>query len=242
MTPPIFTPDGTEVEEVIMPDGSEASEVIAPDGTVVFDAIPGSDLTQYSSTGDAYSEITETSFEASFSDGANSTDRLYGDFSKLDDEESSFKMVYEITIVGDDDGGSDFQMFGLWSDTEDGTATDGQNIGVGFRPYSEDFRFCGICIDGDRDDAERIDPIPDEAPLGSGDVETYEVTIEFDFEEMQADLTVENPETDYVGTDSRSIPDENYEYIYAHAGGDQGLGGPGEGEYDVNSWTFDLYD
>ena len=40
MTPPIFTPDGTEVEEVILPDGSEASEVIAPDGTVVFDAIP----------------------------------------------------------------------------------------------------------------------------------------------------------------------------------------------------------
>ena len=44
MTPPIFTPDGTEVEEVILPDGSEASEVIAPDGTVVFerDVIPDS--------------------------------------------------------------------------------------------------------------------------------------------------------------------------------------------------------
>ena len=44
MTPPIFTPDGTEVEEVILPDGSVASEVIAPDGTVVFDAMPDSGL------------------------------------------------------------------------------------------------------------------------------------------------------------------------------------------------------
>ena len=45
MAPPIFTPDGTEVEEVILPDGSEASEVIAPDGTVVFeDPIPDSGL------------------------------------------------------------------------------------------------------------------------------------------------------------------------------------------------------
>ena len=40
---PIFTPDGTEVEEVILPDGSEAFEVIAPDGTVVFEGIPDSD-------------------------------------------------------------------------------------------------------------------------------------------------------------------------------------------------------
>ena len=44
MTPPIFTPDGTEVEDVILPDGSTAAEVIAPDGTVVFegDVIPDS--------------------------------------------------------------------------------------------------------------------------------------------------------------------------------------------------------
>ena len=41
MTPPIFTPDGTEVEEVILPDGSEAVEVIAPDGTVVFEGVGG---------------------------------------------------------------------------------------------------------------------------------------------------------------------------------------------------------
>ena len=49
MTPPIFTPDGTEVEEVILPDGSEASEVIAPDGTVVFEGIeiPDSELYRY---------------------------------------------------------------------------------------------------------------------------------------------------------------------------------------------------
>ena len=45
MTPPIFTPGGTEVEEVILPDGSEASEVIAPDGTVVFEGVGGPALT-----------------------------------------------------------------------------------------------------------------------------------------------------------------------------------------------------
>jgi hypothetical protein len=37
MSPPIFTPDGSEVSEVYLPDGSEASEVVAPDGSVVFD-------------------------------------------------------------------------------------------------------------------------------------------------------------------------------------------------------------
>ena len=46
MTPPIFTPDGTEVEEVILPDGSAASEVIAPDGTVVFDVADSEVLNQ----------------------------------------------------------------------------------------------------------------------------------------------------------------------------------------------------
>ena len=53
MTPPIFTPDGTEVEEVILPDGSKASEVIAPDGTVVFeDAIPDSVVSRPDDTND----------------------------------------------------------------------------------------------------------------------------------------------------------------------------------------------
>ena len=54
MTPPIFTPDGTEVEEVILPDGSKAFEVIAPDGTVVFvgDAIPDSVVNHYDATED----------------------------------------------------------------------------------------------------------------------------------------------------------------------------------------------
>jgi hypothetical protein len=42
MSPPIFTPDGSEVREIVLPDGSTASEVVAPDGSVVFDPIPDS--------------------------------------------------------------------------------------------------------------------------------------------------------------------------------------------------------
>jgi hypothetical protein len=37
MSPPIFTPDGSEVAEIVLPDGSTASEVVAPDGSVVFE-------------------------------------------------------------------------------------------------------------------------------------------------------------------------------------------------------------
>jgi hypothetical protein len=40
MSPPIYTPDGSEVSEIVLPDGSTASEVIGPDGNVVFEAPP----------------------------------------------------------------------------------------------------------------------------------------------------------------------------------------------------------
>lgn len=40
MSPPIYTPDGSEVTEIVLPDGSTASEVVAPDGSVVFEAGP----------------------------------------------------------------------------------------------------------------------------------------------------------------------------------------------------------
>jgi hypothetical protein len=40
MSPPIYTPDGQEVTEIVLPDGSTASEVVAPDGSVVFDSGP----------------------------------------------------------------------------------------------------------------------------------------------------------------------------------------------------------
>jgi len=40
MSPPIYTPDGSDVTEVVLPDGSTASEVVAPDGSVVFEAGP----------------------------------------------------------------------------------------------------------------------------------------------------------------------------------------------------------
>jgi len=50
MSPPIYTPDGSEVSEIVLPDGSTASEVIGPDGNVVFEAgpdIPDSAVSQY---------------------------------------------------------------------------------------------------------------------------------------------------------------------------------------------------
>jgi len=40
MSPPIYTPDGREVSEIVLPDGSTASEVIGPDGNVVFEGAP----------------------------------------------------------------------------------------------------------------------------------------------------------------------------------------------------------
>jgi len=40
MSPPIYTPDGSEVSEIVLPDGSTASQVIGPDGNVVFEAGP----------------------------------------------------------------------------------------------------------------------------------------------------------------------------------------------------------
>jgi len=40
MSPPIFNPDGPEVNEIVLPDGATASEVIGPDGNVVFEAGP----------------------------------------------------------------------------------------------------------------------------------------------------------------------------------------------------------
>jgi len=47
MSPPIFTPDGSKVSEVILPDGSTASKVIAPDGRTVFGAIPDGTVDNY---------------------------------------------------------------------------------------------------------------------------------------------------------------------------------------------------
>jgi len=40
MSPPIYTPDGSEVTVAVLPAGSTASEDVAPDGSVVFEAGP----------------------------------------------------------------------------------------------------------------------------------------------------------------------------------------------------------
>jgi len=56
MSPPIYTPDGSEVSEIVLPDGSTASEVIGPNGNVVFEAgpdIPDSALAQYNAQKDS---------------------------------------------------------------------------------------------------------------------------------------------------------------------------------------------
>ena len=67
MSPPIYTPDGQEVTEIVLPDGSTASEVVAPDGSVVFEAgpdIPDSGLLHYY-PGDEGSGSTLTDNEGS---------------------------------------------------------------------------------------------------------------------------------------------------------------------------------
>jgi hypothetical protein len=58
MSPPIFTPDGSEVSEIVLPDGERASEVVAPDGSVVFEGpLAGGAVYQWNpatfSTGDS---------------------------------------------------------------------------------------------------------------------------------------------------------------------------------------------
>lgn len=72
---PIFTPDGTEVDKIILPDGSEALEVIAPDGSVVFVSIPDSDL-WYSFDEGSGSVLTDKNGDedGSISDGSWETD------------------------------------------------------------------------------------------------------------------------------------------------------------------------
>jgi len=62
MSPPIFTPDGSEVSEIVLPDGSTASEVIGPDGNVVFEAGPDIPDTSISRDPDDTSTSTTTDF------------------------------------------------------------------------------------------------------------------------------------------------------------------------------------
>jgi len=71
MSPPIYTPDGSEVSEIVLPDGSTASQVIGPDGNVVFEAapdIPDSVVIQHTATG--YSQGDSTVPDDVASDGS----------------------------------------------------------------------------------------------------------------------------------------------------------------------------
>jgi hypothetical protein len=83
MSPPIYTPDGSEVSEIVLPDGSTASEVIGPDGNVVFEAgadIPDSAIHQWK-----YDEGsgTEVSDSIGTLKGTLSTDTLWKSDSDL---------------------------------------------------------------------------------------------------------------------------------------------------------------
>jgi hypothetical protein len=83
MSPPIFTPDGSKVREIVLPDGSTATEVVAPDGSIVFtppipdsgiiDSFEDEDLTEYSGETSDFSTTTGTA-DSSFT---SATDGSY---------------------------------------------------------------------------------------------------------------------------------------------------------------------
>ena len=115
MTPPIFTPGGTEVEEVILPDGSEASAVIAPDGTVVFeDAIPDSALYYWETPTDGVSD-------------GDTPDNWTDEVDSLDMELTG--ITYRTDVDGQDaydgDGTDDFGNVGQLPDFESVFGTSG---------------------------------------------------------------------------------------------------------------------
>jgi len=101
MSPPIYTPDGSEVSEIVLPDGSTASEVIGPDGNVVFEAgpdIPDSGIARWKfeqTTDDAWNnyDLTDNTsagyvtgqvgdYAKTYDGTADTTDR--GNISQLD--------------------------------------------------------------------------------------------------------------------------------------------------------------
>src|SRR6056297_2572190 len=92
MSPPIFTPDGSAVTEIVLPDGSTASEVVAPDGSVVFDAgpeIPDSGVLRYefeddsntTTAVDSWTDDTHTAYDGAINGATYTTDAKVGSMS-----------------------------------------------------------------------------------------------------------------------------------------------------------------
>jgi len=89
MSPPINTPDGSEVREIVLPDGSTASEVIGPDGNVVFEAGPdipdlqddfndnSFDTSKWTRVTPSGGSITETNQQMELRGGGGDDDRPY---------------------------------------------------------------------------------------------------------------------------------------------------------------------
>ena len=144
---PIFTPDGAEVEEVILPDGSAAAEVIAPDGTVVFDGIPDDRIHQWEYTEGAGTETADVigSLDLDYTgldwgSGAGEGDTFgilngSSDYAAVDpDEFASLREQSTGTFVFwlNPDGGSGDQ----WVTASENT-TSGTNYALGFRGLND---------------------------------------------------------------------------------------------------------
>jgi len=123
MSPPIFTPDGSEVSEIVLPDGSTASEVIGPDGNVVFEAggdIPDSGLLHYydakeisATDGDSISQLDDQQGSENLTQLTSSkqptyrTNRINGNPTLLSQSDyldvnfaSNISQPYEVFFVG----------------------------------------------------------------------------------------------------------------------------------------------
>ena len=175
---PIFTPDGTEVEEVILPDGSEASEVIAPDGTVVFeDAIPDSEADQklvHRWVLDDVNGMVEDSIANA--DGTNNgVTSVSGDWAG--------------GSAGDGDGVGDYIETTTWGDF-------GSNMGTDFAialslktSTSDDSIFLGVMNQGD---SMRLEP-----QIRSGRLELQIADADGDFEREETDSDGFNDDQPY---------------------------------------------
>jgi hypothetical protein len=90
MSPPIFTPDGSEVNQIVLPDGSEAREVVAPDGSVVFEnLIPDSVVAQYDAR-DLTGYSDGNSVASTGVDGSGLDGTLAPDIGRTPNEENFF--------------------------------------------------------------------------------------------------------------------------------------------------------
>jgi len=110
MSPPIFTPDGSEVSEIVLPDGSTASEVIGPDGNVVFEAggdIPDSGISRWQYEDDSDTSIAVDSWgnnDGSISGATYTTNSIVGtnalDFDPANSPVVDFGDIPEADNVG----------------------------------------------------------------------------------------------------------------------------------------------